>query len=162
MLQNTHQVHGTERKELSFPRARQLNVAQNRLVYCHYRRTADCGTDILVLKNRKPNLVKHWTCPKSLLHLDLWTRDEGGSASSATKVPMARGGSDLRLKDTNKMWPHKQQTRWRSKTSAILTSTEDNDNDNTLKEVPHPSNDGLALKQKCRDHGTTKKNPFYW
>ena len=40
-------------------------------------------------------------------------------------MPLERSGSDLRLKDTNKMWPRKQQTRWRSKTNAVLTCTEE-------------------------------------
>ena len=39
----------------------------------------------------------------------------------------------------------------------------DNDNDNdTLKEVPHPSNEGLALQARVSGPWPHKKNLFYW
>ena len=78
------------------------------------------------IKNQRTKLGKNTgRVPRAFCIWIFGLATKGGSASSTTKVPMARGGSDLRLKDTNKMWPHKQQTRWRSKTSAILTSTEE-------------------------------------
>ena len=42
----------------------------------------------------------------------------------------------------------------------LVGSSNDNDND-TLREVPHQSNESLALQARVSDHGPSKKNLFY-